>query len=75
MRWLLVCLAAPFKVVSLKGDMAEVELNGITQRISTALTPEAKIGDWVLVHAGFAIHTVDEEDAQETLSILEALYG
>lgn len=53
--------------------MAEVGLKGLRQQVSVALTPEVKEGDWVLVHAGFAIQRLEENDALETLSLLEEL--
>ena len=48
-------------------------LGGIVRRVSLRLTPEAKEDDYVLVHAGFAIHIIDEQEAQETLKIFEQL--
>ena len=49
--------------------MAEVEIGGVRRKISLALTPEAKVGDYVIVHTGFAISLLDEQEAQETLRI------
>jgi len=57
--------------------MAEVEIGGASRRISLALTPEAQVGDYVIVHTGFAISVLDEEEAEETLRLfgeLEAAY-
>ncbi|MBO8169522.1 MAG: HypC/HybG/HupF family hydrogenase formation chaperone [Thermoanaerobacteraceae bacterium] len=68
-----MCLAVPLKVRKKEGDMAEVGLKGLRQQVSVALTPEVKEGDWVLVHAGFAIQRLEENDALETLSLLEEL--
>jgi len=53
--------------------MAEVDLAGTTRKTSVQLVPEAKIGDYVLLHAGFAIQILDEEEADETLKLLEAM--
>jgi hydrogenase expression/formation protein HypC len=66
-----MCVAIPSKVVQLEGDVATVELGGnrSTARIDL-IDEDVKIGDYVLVHAGFAINTVDEEYAEETLAML-----
>lgn len=65
-----MCLAVPVQVVSIEGNDAEVELGGVRRRVSIMLTPEAKVGDYVLLHTGYAINVVDEAEAQETLKIL-----
>jgi hydrogenase expression/formation protein HypC len=65
-----MCLAIPAKIVELDGTSATVDLHGNRVHISTLLTPEARLGDWVLVHAGFAIQHLDEAAAAETFSIL-----
>lgn len=69
-----MCLAIPAQVKSI-GDlnMAEVDILGVMRHVSLDLIPEAKLDDWVLVHAGFAIQVVDEEYAVETLEILKAI--
>ncbi len=68
-----MCLAVPGKLIKCEGAEALVDLHGNQLRISTVLTPEAKTGDWVLVHAGFAIQQLDEKEAQETFAVLEDL--
>jgi len=68
-----VCLAIPLRVSSIDGTVAEVELSGVSRRISLILTPEASVGDYVLVHTGFAIGVLDEEEAQQTLALLAEL--
>ncbi len=68
-----MCVAIPAKIKSLEGSLAEVEVGGISRTISVELTPEAQKGDYVLVHAGFAIHKVDEEEARQTLELFEEL--
>ncbi len=50
--------------------MAQIELGGVLREVSLVLTPEAEVGDYVLVHTGFAINVLDEEEAQETLRLL-----
>lgn len=69
-----MCLAVPLKVIKVTGTMAIAELEGITKEISIALTPEVNVGDWVLVHAGYAIHRMDNEEARETVRFLEGLH-
>lgn len=64
-----MCLAIPAKVIEIEGDMAVVELGGVTRQASLMLVPETEIGDYVLLHAGFAIQRLDEEEAQEALRL------
>jgi len=59
--------------VSVEGNEAEVEIGGVKRRVSIALTPEVKIGDYVLLHTGYAINVIDEAEAQETLKIFEEM--
>jgi hydrogenase expression/formation protein HypC len=65
-----MCLGIPAKIVEREGTEALVEMNGVRQRIRMDLMPEAQIGDYVLLHAGFAIALLKEEEAQETLRLL-----
>jgi len=68
-----MCLAVPVKVVSIEGDEAETEIGGVRRRVSVALTPEVKAGDYVLLHTGYAIGVVDEVEAKETLKLFEEI--
>jgi len=68
-----MCLAIPALIKSIEGREAEVEIGGIGRRASLWLTPEANVGDYVLLHAGYAIAVVDEDEAQETLKLLEEM--
>ena len=68
-----MCLAIPALIKSIDGYEAEVELGGVSRRASIMLTPEAKVGDYVLLHAGYAINVVDQSEAEETLSILREM--
>jgi hydrogenase expression/formation protein HypC len=68
-----MCLAVPVKVVSIEGSEAEVEIGGVKRRVSIMLTPEARVGDYVLLHTGYAINVIDEAEAQETLKIFEEM--
>jgi len=68
-----MCLAIPTLITSIEGTSARAEIGGVERTISLALTPEARVGDYVLIHTGFAIGVLDEEEAQETLRLLEEL--
>ena len=68
-----MCLAIPSLIRSIEGKEAEAEIGGITRRISLWLTPEAKVGDYVPVHTGYAINVLDQEEAEETLRLLEEI--
>jgi hydrogenase expression/formation protein HypC len=72
-RWEAMCLAIPVKIVAIDGDEAETEIAGVRRRVSIALTPEAKRGDYVLLHTGYAIGVIDEAEAEETLKLLEEI--
>jgi hydrogenase expression/formation protein HypC len=64
-----MCLAVPAQIVEKDGDTAWVQLGESRMKASLVVTPDAGVGDWVLVHAGFAIQQVSEEDARETFRI------
>ena len=67
-----MCLAIPARITELKeGGLAAVDIMGVARDISVDLTPQAKEGDYVLVHAGFAIEVVDEQFAQETIDLIK----
>ena len=70
-----MCLAVPVQVISINGTEAEVEIGGVRRQVSIMLTPEAKIGDYVLLHTGYAINVIDEDEAQETLNTLAEMIG
>ena len=55
-----MCLAFPAKVLEIEGDLATVERSGVKRAASLMLLPEAKVGDYVLIHAGFAMQVIDE---------------
>lgn len=67
-----MCLAVPGIIVEVRGDDAVVDMQGNRVSVSRSLTPEAGVGTWVLVHAGFAIATVTEADARETWDYLRS---
>ncbi len=64
-----MCLAVPALIVSIEGNEAEVELAGARRRIGLQLVPEARVGDYVLVHTGFAINVLDPDEAAESLRL------
>jgi len=72
-----MCLAIPGQVVAITGDgdfrVAEVDFGGVSRETNLVFVPEAVVGDYVLVHVGFAIARIDEEAARESLEALEAL--
>jgi len=68
-----MCLAVPVRVVSIDGDNAETEIAGVRRRVSIVLTPEVRVGDYVLLHTGYAIGVVDEAEAKETLKLFEEI--
>lgn len=65
-----MCLAIPARIVELDGDRAVVDAMGNRWKAKTTLLPKAKIGDLVLIHAGFAISLVDEEEAKKTWQLI-----
>lgn len=68
-----MCLALPARVVALDGDeMATVALEGVRKRISLALVDDVAVGDYVLIHVGYALHKVSEEEAARTLAMMAA---
>ena len=68
-----MCLAIPARIVELEGDKALVDAMGNRYNTRTTLTPEVKLGDIVLIHAGFAIAKVDEEEAKKTWQLIADL--
>jgi len=65
-----MCLAIPMQIVEIEGPVAVAEVDGVRRRARLDLLPEAQVGDYILVHAGLAIATVDAEAARETLELL-----
>lgn len=68
-----MCLAIPMQVIFVDGARGRVSANGIETEVALDLTPEAEPGDYVIVHAGFAIQRLSQEEAAETLEIFERL--
>jgi len=73
MLLIVMCLAIPAKVMNLQGDKANVDFGqGVLREVNVSLV-EAKVGDYVLVHAGYAIQIIEEEDAKETISLWNSI--
>jgi len=68
-----MCLSIPAKIVSIKGDTAEVSIGGTISTAGLQLMEEVNIGDYVLLHTGFVIQKISEEDAQETMKLLQEM--
>ncbi len=68
-----MCLAVPTMLIQKRGDNGTVELGGVTREISLLLVPEAEVGDYLLVHAGYGIGVLDEAEANRTLTLLDEL--
>ena len=65
-----MCVAVPAEIISIEGTEAEVDIGGARRRTSIYLTPEAQVGDYVLMHAGFAIRVLNLAEAQATIELL-----
>jgi hydrogenase expression/formation protein HypC len=68
-----MCLAVPGQIIDAHEDEAVVDFQGNRLTVSTVLTPDVRVGDWVLVHAGFTLTTLPEDEARETWSYLEQM--
>ena len=75
-----MCLAVPGKIIEIRdaqgqavGALGTVDFQGSTLEVGLAFVPEAKVGDWVLVHAGFALNVLDEQEAAETWKYLKQI--
>jgi hydrogenase expression/formation protein HypC len=65
-----MCLAIPSMIVKIEDEMATIDVDGVTRKASLMLVEDARVGDYVIVHAGFAIRKIDEEAARESLKYL-----
>jgi len=68
-----MCLSVPGKVVEIQNNMAKVEVGGVLRDVSMDVCPEVVVGDYVLIHTGFAIQKLDEKEALETLDLLRRM--
>ena len=65
-----MCLAIPAKIVNIEDGIGTVDMAGVQKKVSLILLEDAQVGDYIIVHAGFGIHKIDEEVAMESLRIL-----
>ena len=65
-----MCLAIPSRITGIEDQMATIDVDGVRRQASLLLLEDARVGDYVIVHAGFAIKKLDEEAALETLRLL-----
>ncbi|MCU0609104.1 MAG: HypC/HybG/HupF family hydrogenase formation chaperone [Chitinispirillaceae bacterium] len=70
-----MCLAIPVKITRITGHMAEASVEGTTITADLSVLPDARVGDYVMVHAGIAIQKYDEQEALSTLALFRELYG
>jgi hydrogenase expression/formation protein HypC len=68
-----MCLSVPARIVQIENNRAKAEVGGLLREISIDLCPEVAVGEYVLIHAGFAIQRLDEKEAKETLDLLAQL--
>jgi hydrogenase expression/formation protein HypC len=68
-----MCLSVPGKVVEVRNNMAKVEIGGVIREVSTDVCPDVAVGEYVLIHTGFAIQKLDEKEALETLDLLRKM--
>jgi len=68
-----MCLALPMRITAIEDQLATIVAEGLQQRASIVLVPDARVGDYVLVHAGYAISVLDEAEAGETYALLAEL--
>jgi hydrogenase expression/formation protein HypC len=72
-----MCLGIPGKIIEIyeKGDltMGKIDFGGVTREACLAYVPEAKLGDYTVIHVGFALHIISEQEAQETLALLREI--
>jgi len=68
-----MCLSVPAKVIHIKGDEATVSIGGTEYKANLQMVDDVKVGDYILLHTGFAIQKLSEEDAKETMRLLQEL--
>ncbi len=65
-----MCLAIPSKIIKIENNIGTIDVDGVKRKVSLLLLEDAKVGDYVIVHAGFAIHKINEAAAMESLKLL-----
>ncbi len=69
-----MCLGIPMKIKKIEGEFAQVETGRLTRTVNIQMLADAKMGDYVIVHAGFAIQRVDPKRARETLKLIDEIH-
>lgn len=69
-----MCLAVPAKVIRMEGDVADVDFGGVVRQANVSLV-DVQVGEYVIVHAGYAIQTLDQKEAEETLEMFREILG
>jgi hydrogenase expression/formation protein HypC len=70
-----MCLAIPGRLVQKEGTKGTVDLGGLNKEIDLTFVPEAEIGEWLIIHTGFGLEIISEQDAKETIELLQQAYG
>ncbi|MCK4766258.1 MAG: HypC/HybG/HupF family hydrogenase formation chaperone [Candidatus Aminicenantes bacterium] len=68
-----MCVAVPMNVIEINDKMGVVEYNGVKREVGLMLMDDVKLGDWVLIHAGFAISKLNQKEAEETISLIKEM--
>ena len=68
-----MCLAVPSKIIEINDDMGIVDVDGVKREVGLHLIEDPRVGDYVIVHAGFAINKIDEDEALETLKVFREI--
>ncbi len=68
-----MCLAVPARVLSIDGDFAQVDFGGVSKRVCVTLLPGLEVGEYVIVHTGYAIERMKPEEAKKTLALFEEM--
>jgi hydrogenase expression/formation protein HypC len=69
-----MCVGVPMQVISIDGDQAMTEVDGVKREASLMLLDDVAVGDFVIIHAGFAISKLDEEEAREALAMMREVF-
>lgn len=70
-----MCLSIPAKIIRIENNMADVDIGGNIKKIGLHLLEDPMLGDYVLIHAGFAIQVISDEEAKETIERINTIYG
>lgn len=68
-----MCLAVPARIVKIEGNRATVDMAGVVRETSIRMLPSARVGDYVIIHAGYAIEKLDEEEARRTVDLFKQM--